>query len=135
MNLGSDWSTFFFNPLLAEACPGERAPPDPTEPRRSQAQRATAMRPTTHIKAQSKAAKMTTKSDSKVTASGGGASTTVDELVAALRNLQVLVMTQTYIYLLLRMFSERERENSEVLRWVLELESFKDYIREERVLG
>lgn len=41
--------------------------------RRSQAQRATAMRPTTHMRAHKRAARMTTKSDSTATDSGGSA--------------------------------------------------------------
>lgn len=84
MNFGRDWSTFFFRPLLARARAGEWVTALP-EPRRSQAQRATAIKPTTHMRAQSRAASMTTKSDSTVTASGGGASaaSTVDVFVDA----------------------------------------------------
>jgi len=45
------------------------------------------MSPTTHIKAQSKAARITTKSDSIATASGGGATTTVVGVVSIERRI------------------------------------------------
>lgn len=88
MNFGTDWRIFFFRPLF------EAAFDDTVEARRSHAQRATAMRPTTQIKAQSKAARMTTKSDSTATASGGCAAVVdgdEDELTV-LRNLVGRVM-------------------------------------------
>lgn len=90
VSFGSDWRIFFFSPLFAAGCVADaRAPP--AEPRRSQAQRATAMRPTTHIRAHSSAARITTKSDSTSTASGGSAA---DEF-QLLRNLEERVITKS----------------------------------------
>lgn len=58
VSLGSDWRTFFFRPLLAlESCGFDG------EPRRTKVQRATATRPITHIRAQSRAASIRTKSE------------------------------------------------------------------------
>lgn len=76
MNFGSELRTFFLRPLLATAVAGD-APA--TGVRRSQAQRAIAVRPTTEIRAQRRAARMTTKSDSNEAAeSGGGAAEEMD---------------------------------------------------------
>lgn len=88
---GKDFKTFFFSPLFAGGIFSG-------VPRRSQVQRATTMRPETQITAQSKAAKMTTKSDSAVTEYGGSASASTaagfggggeveEELVVFSRNL------------------------------------------------
>lgn len=76
MNLGRDWRTFFLMPLLAEGCC--RGIPTPVA-RRSQAHRATAMRPMTQMRAHRSAARMTTKSDSTLAESRGGEATTFFE--------------------------------------------------------
>lgn len=76
MNFGSELRTFFLRPLLATAVAGE-APA--AGPRRSQAHRAMAVRPTTDMRAQRRAARMTTKSDSnEAVESGGGAAEEMD---------------------------------------------------------
>lgn len=91
VNLGRDWSTFFFRPLFARAWAraGDRVW---VELRRSQAHRATAMSPTTHMSAQRRAASMTTKSDSTVRASGGGAAAAVVDEFAGARVVRERVM-------------------------------------------
>lgn len=68
---------FFLSPLLALEGAGGRGceaaaakEEEEEEKRRSQAQRATATRPRTHMRAQRRAARMTTKSDSTAIRSG-----------------------------------------------------------------
>lgn len=72
VNVGNVWIVFFFIPLFGTRWLGLRLLLS-TESRRSHAHRATAMRPATQIKAQRRAARMTTKSDSTATGSGGSA--------------------------------------------------------------
>ncbi|KAJ0868882.1 hypothetical protein HanRHA438_Chr11g0483101 [Helianthus annuus] len=55
------------------------------EIRRSQVQRATATRPSTHIKAHKKAARMTTKSESTLFGSGSGGGVVVEFFPARIR--------------------------------------------------
>lgn len=102
VSFGRDFRIFFFNPLLAKdgdggtkvgvaaACAGGDGVVvvvEEEESRRSQAQRATAMRPNTQIRAQRRAARITTKSESTVTGSTGS-----DDDVTSLRNLRGRVM-------------------------------------------
>lgn len=80
---------FFLIPLFG-VCWLVFLPALEVDPRRSQAQRATAKRPRTQIRAQRRAARITTKSDSTATASGGSAtigSKDEDELAIEDRNL------------------------------------------------
>lgn len=92
--LGRALRIFFLRPLLAGGVGrdeaegvGAKAP----ERRRSQAQRATAMRPRTQIRAHRRAARITTKSESTVAASSGGGSVVAEEL-AEPRSLKGRVM-------------------------------------------
>lgn len=104
VSVGRDFRIFFFNPLLAKegdggtkvamaaAC-GDGGGGDGVvvvvveERRRSQAQRATATRPNTQIRAHRRAARITTKSESTVTGSTGS-----DDDVTSLRSLRGRVM-------------------------------------------
>lgn len=99
MNLGRDWRTFCLTPLLAEGSCRGRPPP---VARRSQAHRATAMSPTTQIKAQRSTARMTTKSDSTLAGSREGGAAVWEELVVVVRG-GVMVSS--------RVSSERERDS------------------------
>lgn len=95
--LGRDLRIFFLRPLLAGGVgrgvsAGLEA--ELPESRRSQAQRATAMRPSTQIRAQRRAARITTKSESTVApcSGGGGGGSLVAEELAAPRSLKGRVM-------------------------------------------
>lgn len=96
--LGRERRIFFFKPLLAAAGSGGgvwvevagRVVAEEEVNRRSQAQRATAMRPRTQIRAQRSAASITTKSESTV-AGGAGGGPAADEFTAP-RNRKVRVM-------------------------------------------
>lgn len=96
VSFGRDLRIFFFSPLLAEeavAGGGCGAVEDDVvaaalmapkvERRRSQAQRATATRPSTQMRAQRRAARITTKSESTVTGSPESVVLMVGELASA----------------------------------------------------
>lgn len=99
VSLGRELRIFFFKPLLATE--GEREEGIAgcivggvvvEERRRSQAQRATEMRPSTQIKAQRRAAKITTKSESTVTGCSLDTDDDEDDGVTSFRNLKGRVM-------------------------------------------
>ena len=93
VSFGRDRRIFFFTPLLAEGGRGgggrEAVELEDPRKRRSQAQRATATRPRTHMRAQRRAARMTTKSEPTVAESGESA---VDDELCSSRNLKGRVM-------------------------------------------
>lgn len=84
MYFGRDLRIFFLRPLLEAGGGGgrvEAAPPPSPARWRSQAQRATATRPRTQIKAQRRAARIMTKSESYL--SGSAVSEMAEELTPA----------------------------------------------------
>ncbi|KAK2988201.1 hypothetical protein RJ640_020683 [Escallonia rubra] len=95
VSLGRDLNTFFFSPLFAAGGFVAR-PVILPEILRIQAQRATATRPSTHMRAHSRAARMTTKSEPKLSSSSGSGSWWVagDEELASARNLERRVICE-----------------------------------------
>lgn len=74
VDLGRDWSAFFLRPLFGGGDSPTAAELTPAR-RRSQAQRATAAKPATHMRAQRRAERITTMSVSaaRISSGGGGA--------------------------------------------------------------
>jgi len=98
--LGRERRAFFFNPLLATEGGGRGAGGAGVwdDKRRSQAQRATAIRPRTQIRAQRSAASMTMKSGSTVAGGCGGDPVVVaEEFVSAFKSLKGRVMLARWI--------------------------------------
>ena len=87
VDLGRDWSAFFLRPLLGGGGDSPTAAELTPVRRRSQAQRATAAKPATHMRAQRRAERIMTMSVSaaRISCGGGGA-------VADPRNLEERVM-------------------------------------------
>ena len=74
VDLGRDWSAFFLRPLFGGGDSPTAEELTPTR-RRRQAQRATAAKPATHMRAQRRAERITTMSVSaaRISSGGGGA--------------------------------------------------------------
>ena len=98
--MGRERRVFFFNPLLATEGGGRGTGGAGVwdDKRRSQAQRATAIRPRTQIRAQRSAASMTMKSGSTVAGGCGGDPVVVaEEFMSAFRSLKGRVMLARWI--------------------------------------
>ena len=98
--MGKERRVFFFNPLLATEGGGRGAGGAGVwdDKRRSQAQRATATRPRTQIRAQRSAASMTMKSGSTEAGGCGGDPVVVaEEFMSAFRSLKGRVMLARWI--------------------------------------